>query len=165
MCFLGLLLLLRLVGQRIHPHLLHHGEQAVATGRRKVILQADAVDEVEVGTKYLVGCVAGEDFDEQGDDAFHNQGVAFRLEDEFAIPFVGLQPHAALAAFYQVLVRLILFVKGLLFVALMVICSFTILQFTIYYFLIFTFRYKSLPIPSALRRSVCSCLSHPSCRP
>ena len=39
------------------------------------------------------------------------------LEDDFAVLFVGLQPYAALAAFYQVLVGLVAFVKSRLFVA------------------------------------------------
>ena len=55
-----------------------------------MFLQADLRDEVEVGFQYLVGGVARKHFDEQGNDAFHDQGVAFGLEDDFAVLFVGL---------------------------------------------------------------------------
>lgn len=108
---------LSLEGECVHAHLFHHGQQAVATGGREVLLQADAGDEVEVGGKNFVRRVPGEHLDEQGDDTLYNESVALGLEDDFAVLFVGLQPYAALAAFYQVLVGFVAFIESWLFVA------------------------------------------------
>lgn len=108
---------LSLEGECVHAHLFHHGQQAVAAGGREVLLQADAGDEVEVGGKNFVRRVPGEHLDEQGDDTLYNESVALGLEDDFAVLFVGLQPYAALAAFYQVLVGFVAFIESWLFVA------------------------------------------------
>lgn len=50
--------LLALESQGIHLHLVHHGEHTIGTGRGEVLLEADLVDEVEVGLQDLVRCVA-----------------------------------------------------------------------------------------------------------
>ena len=79
--------------------------------------QADAVDEVKVGGEYLVGRVAAEHADEQGDDALHDERVALRREVYRAVAPVGLQPDAALAAVYEVALGLVALVERLLLVA------------------------------------------------
>lgn len=39
----------RLESQRIHPHLLHHRQQTIATGRRKMFFQSYLIDEIKIG--------------------------------------------------------------------------------------------------------------------
>jgi hypothetical protein len=49
------LLLFALESEGIHPHLLHHCEQAIGARWRQVFLQAYLFDEVKVSIQYLVG--------------------------------------------------------------------------------------------------------------
>ena len=48
-----MLFLLRLEGYGVYLHLLEHGDEAVGARRGEVLLEADAVDEVEVGGRDL----------------------------------------------------------------------------------------------------------------
>jgi len=82
-----------------------------------VLLQSDGLDEVKVGIQYLLRRMAAEHADEQRHDALHYQRVALCLEPHDAAFIVGLQPHPALAAVYQVALHLVLLVQRLLLVA------------------------------------------------
>lgn len=71
----------------------------------------DAVDEIQVSVENLLRRVPVEHTYEQGYYAFYYQRVALRREVYSAVLIVGLQPHAALAAVYEVALRLVLVVK------------------------------------------------------
>ena len=85
-----LLSYLRFERQGIHAHLFYHGQQSVASGRRKMILQSYTFNEVEVVLQYFVGSMSRNDFNQQGDDAFHDERIALGLELYLAVHDVGL---------------------------------------------------------------------------
>ena len=117
-CSWVLCLLPGLEGEGIHAHLAEHGEEAVAARGREVFLEADAVDEIEVGIEDLGRRVAAEHADEQGHDAAHDEGVAFGAEGDGAVGLlVGSEPYAALATVDEVLLNLVGCREGFLFVA------------------------------------------------
>ena len=82
-----------------------------------MVAQPDALDEIQVGVEDFLWCVSVEHTDEQGDDAFHDEGVALCREHDFAIHKVGLQPHTALATVNQVALCLVPLVERWLLVA------------------------------------------------
>lgn len=51
----------------------------------------------------LVGGVAVEHFDEESNDAFDNDGIRIGGVIDFAVLFLGVEPHAALATLDEVL--------------------------------------------------------------
>ena len=65
----------------------------------------------------FIGGVVGKDLDEEGDDAFDDDGIAFAGKMNEAVAIVGLQPDPALAALDEVLRSLVLFIERLLAVA------------------------------------------------
>ena len=103
--------------QSIHTHLLYHSEQTIAAGWRKMIFQPDGFDEIEIVFQNFIGRMTGYHLYQQGDDAFYDEGITFGLEFYLAVYQVGLQPYAALATIYQVLVILVFRGKRFLFVA------------------------------------------------
>ncbi len=105
--------------QRVHPHLFHHGEHAVGTGRGEVLFQTDFVDEVEVCVQYFLRGVARHDIDQHGDDSAGDVGVALSLVVDQSVLVLRMYPHFALAAFDEVFVCFVLLVDarvGLAFV-------------------------------------------------
>ena len=91
-----------LKGEGIHAHLLHHCHQSVAAGGGEVFLQSHLLDEVEVGGKNVVRRLPREHAQQQGDDTFHDDGIAVGSKcHSSAFSCLGVNPHAALAALYQ----------------------------------------------------------------
>lgn len=98
-------------GQRIHLDALDHGEQTVGTGGREVFGEADFANEIKIGIKNFFGRKAVDDAEEEADDTFNDEGVAFCTERECAIGiFVANNPYATLAAVDKV--RFVLFFGG-----------------------------------------------------
>ena len=92
-----------LKGEGIHAHLLHHSHQSVAAGGGEVFLQPHPLDEVEVGGKNVVRSLSREHAQQQGDDTFHDDGIAVGSKcHSSAFSCLGVNPHAALAALYQI---------------------------------------------------------------
>ena len=42
-------IIFRFESQRIHPHLLHHRQQTIATGRRKMFFQSYLINKIKIG--------------------------------------------------------------------------------------------------------------------
>ena len=82
-----------------------------------MLLQTDLLDEIQVGIKDLLWGMVAEHTDEQGHDALHDQRVALGREMDLAVGIVCLQPHTTLATVDQILLRLVLLVKGRLLTA------------------------------------------------
>ena len=82
-----------------------------------MVLEANAVNEVEVGLRNLLWRVSAEHLNEQRDDALCYERIAVGCEHDVAVGVVGLQPHTALASVDEVLLRLIFRVKRLQVVA------------------------------------------------
>ena len=61
--------------------------------------------------------MSAEHSDKKCDDALHYQRITLSLEHQFPVFIVCLNPHATLAAFDEVALRLVLFVKRFQFVA------------------------------------------------
>ena len=78
-----------------------------------MFLQSYLFDEIELCGEHLVGFVSAQHFHEQCDDALHDEGVAVgvQLHQSVAVQF-GVQPYAALAAVYEVVVGLLALVEG-----------------------------------------------------
>ena len=109
--------MLCLIGKGIEAHLLHHSHESIATGGGEMLLESNLLDKVEVGIGNLFSGVPGEHLDQKAHDTLHDERIAFSLEDEAADHLNGLQPYAALAAFYEIAVGLILLGQWLLLTA------------------------------------------------
>ena len=109
--------MLCLIGESIEAHLLHHGDEAIATGGGEVLFEANLLDEVEVGIGNLFGGMAREDLHQKAYDTLHDEGIALGLEHEATVHLVGLQPYAALASLDEVAVGLVLLGQRLLLTA------------------------------------------------
>ena len=79
-----------------------------------MLLQAYLLDEIQVGIQNLVRGMVGHHLDEQGDDAFYDQGITLGLELQATVLNIALEPYAALAAIDQVLFVLVFLVQWLL---------------------------------------------------
>lgn len=95
----------------VEAHLLNHRHESVRAGGREVLLEADSLNEIEVGIDDFLRRVAGEDLDQQGNDAFDDDGVALALEDDLPVYVIGLQPDAALASLDQIALCLIALIE------------------------------------------------------
>lgn len=95
----------------VEAHLLNHRHESVRAGGREVLLEADSLNEIEVGIDDFLRRVAGEDLDQQGNDAFDDDGVALALEDDLPVHVIGLQPDAALASLDQIALCLIALIE------------------------------------------------------
>lgn len=95
----------------VEAHLLNHRHESVRAGGREVLLEADSLNEIEVGIDDFLRRVAGEDLDQQGNDAFDDDGVALALEDDLSVHVIGLQPDAALASLDQIALCLIALIE------------------------------------------------------
>ena len=95
----------------VEAHLLNHRHESVRAGGREVLLEADSLNEIEVGIDDFLRRVAGEDLNQQGNDAFDDDGVALALEDDLPVYVIGLQPDAALASLDQIALCLIALIE------------------------------------------------------
>ena len=95
----------------VEAHLLNHRHESVRAGGREVLLEADSLNEIEVGIDDFLRRVAGEDLDQQGNDAFDDDGVALALEDDLSVHVIGQQPDAALASLDQIALCLIALIE------------------------------------------------------
>ena len=95
----------------VESHLLNHRHESVRAGRREVLLEADSLNEIEVSIDDFLRRVAGEDLNQQGNDAFDDDGVALALEDDLPVYVIGLQPDAALASLDQIALCLIALIE------------------------------------------------------
>ena len=95
----------------VEAHLLNHRHESVRAGGREVLLEADSLNEIEVSIDDFLRRVAGEDLDQQGNDAFDDDSVALALEDDLPVHVVGLQPDAALASLDQIAFCLIALIE------------------------------------------------------
>ena len=78
-----------------------------------MLLEADDIDEAEVGVEYVFGCLSVEDADKECDDAFGYYGIAVGGEVEKAVVTVAAaEPYPALAALDEVVVGFVFFVDG-----------------------------------------------------
>ena len=82
-----------------------------------MFLQSNLIYEVKIGIEDLLGGMVREHTDKQGDNAFHDQGIALSLEMNLPLLKIRLQPHPTLTTVYQVLLRLVLFFQRFLSVA------------------------------------------------
>ena len=79
-----------------------------------MVLQTDALDEVEVGIENLARRMSADNLNEQSDDALHDECITVGGEDETTVVgHVALHPHAALTAVDEVLLVFILVVERL----------------------------------------------------
>ena len=108
----GGILVLYLERERIQAHLLQHGKESVTAGGREVLGQPYPVNEIEVCRCDFLRRVAVEHLYEQRYDAFYDYGVGVGRILDFAVFFAGIEPYAALAAFYQVVGSLVFGVDG-----------------------------------------------------
>ena len=76
--------------QCVHAHLLDHSHQAIRAGRAEVLFQADLFNEVKVGIEYFLRSMAGDDVDQQRDDALYDYRVALAFEQDLAIHIIRL---------------------------------------------------------------------------
>ena len=103
--------LFRPESHRIEAHLLYHGYQSVRTGGREVLFETYLLDKVQICVKYLLRCMVIQDLNQQGDNAFDNDGITLSLEVDLATHEVCLQPNTTLAALDEVALCLIALVK------------------------------------------------------
>lgn len=100
---MGFLIVVELVtgaeGEGVEAHLLHHGYEAVGARGGEILGEAYAVDEVKVGVEDFLRGVAVEHLDKERDDAFDDDGVGVGGEIYMAVALFGVEPHAALATF------------------------------------------------------------------
>ena len=82
-----------------------------------MVLQSYGLYEVEVGMQNLVWRVPAQHPYEQRNDALYYKGVALCREYELAVGAVALQPYAALASVYEVLLGFVFLVEGTKLVA------------------------------------------------
>ena len=82
-----------------------------------MLLEAYLFDEVEVGIGDVFGSAAGENPDQEADDALDDEGVALGLEHETVFGLIGVEPYAALTALDEVVVGLVLLGQGFLLTA------------------------------------------------
>ena len=83
-------LILNFIRQRIHLHLLKHGGEPVGSCGRKVVAQTYLFDEIEIGRENVFRCLVVEHAQEQGDNTFNDECIAFRLEMNKAVDEVCL---------------------------------------------------------------------------
>lgn len=95
----------------VESHLLNHRHESVRAGGREVLLETDSLNEIEVGIDDFLRRVAGEDLDQQGDNAFDDDSVALALEDDLPVYVIGLQPDATLASLDQIALCLIALIE------------------------------------------------------
>ena len=91
-----------LEGKGVHLHLLYHCKQSVGPGRRKVFGESDSVYEIELRVKDFRRGMPVEHFYEQCYDAFYYYGIGIGGVKHLSVTHFGVEPHSALAPFYEV---------------------------------------------------------------
>lgn len=78
---------------------LNHGEKAIGTRGREVFAQTDGLHKIEVGVANLSCGVTIDHTQEEGDNAFDNEGITLGSEGESAVVIlVANNPHTTLTS-------------------------------------------------------------------
>ena len=103
--------LFRPKSHRIEAHLFHHSDQSVGSGGREVLFESYLLDEVQIRIENLLRSVIAQYLNQQGYNAFDDNGIALSLEVDLAIHEVCLQPYTALATLDEVTLCFITFIE------------------------------------------------------